>query len=70
MRTTLTLAALMLTACVQQPAYPDSPKYRACKYDATRATTGGQFYGARGTIDGAYAEAAAYRNILNACMAQ
>ncbi len=48
----------------------DSPKLRTCKYQATAATAGGTFYGARGVIDGAYAEAMAYRQILDACMAQ
>lgn len=70
MKTTLLLMGIVLTACVQQPMYEDSPKYRACKYEATKATTGGTFYGARGPIEGAYAERLAYRNVLKACMEQ
>lgn len=64
------LIVVILAGCAQQPVYEDSAKYRACKYDATRATAGGTFYGARGIIEGAYAERLAYRNVLNACMAQ
>lgn len=62
--------AIILAGCATGPAYEDSPKLRTCKYQATAATAGGTFYGARGVIDGAYAEALAYRQILDACMAQ
>jgi len=63
-----TVICLLLAACATP--YPDSPRYRECNYEATKATAGGTFYGARGTIDGAYAEALAYRQILDACMAR
>ena len=63
------LICLVLAGCVTQ-TYPDSLKLRECKYEATKATAGGTFYGARGTIDGAYAEALAYRQIRDACMAR
>lgn len=62
--------AIALAGCATGPAYEDSPKLRTCQYQATALTTGGTFYGARGVIDGAYAEAMAYRKILDACMAQ
>lgn len=62
--------AIVLAGCATGPAYVDSPKLRACQYQATAVTAGGTFYGARGVIDGAYAEALAYRQILNSCMAQ
>lgn len=63
--------AVVLAGCATGPAYTNSPKLRACQYQATVVTTGGTFYGARGgVIDGAYAEALAYRKILDACMAQ
>ncbi len=64
----LAILCLILAACATP--YPDSPKARECKYEATKATAGGTFYGARGTIDGAYAEALAYRQIMDACMAR
>jgi hypothetical protein len=70
MKTFAVTLILVLAGCATGPAYVDSPKLRACKYQATAATTGGTFYGARGVIDGAYAEALAYREILNSCMAQ
>ena len=63
-----TVICLLLAACATH--YPDSPKLRQCNYEATKATAGGTFYGARGTIDGAYAEALAYRQIRDACMAR
>jgi hypothetical protein len=62
------IICLTLAACATP--YPDSPKARECKYEATKATAGGTFYGARGTIDGAYAEALAYRQIMDACTAR
>ena len=70
MKATPLALALVLAGCVGGQTYEDSPKFRTCKYQATAATTGGTFYGAKGVIDGAYAEALAYRKILDACMAQ
>jgi hypothetical protein len=65
---TLLLLTLLLTACAGGQAYPDSPKYRQCQYDAIKATRGQQFYGARGIIAEAYAEALVKRDIIDACM--
>lgn len=62
------LLCLALTACATP--YPDSPRYRECNYEATKATAGGTFYGARGVVAEAYAEAVAHREILDACMAR
>ena len=70
MKATPLALALVLAGCVGGQTYEDSPKFRTCKYQATAATTGGTLYGAKGVIDGAYAEAIAYRQILDACMAQ
>lgn len=64
----LVILCALLTACATH--YPDSPKLRECNWEAKKATAGGTFYGARGTIDGAYAEALAYRQIMDACMAR
>lgn len=65
---TLLLLTLLLTACAGGQVYPDSPKYRQCQYDAIKATRGQQFYGARGIIAEAYAEALVKRDIIDACM--
>jgi|GEM_PF-3179793 len=70
MKTTILILFLTLAGCVSQPQYPDSPKLRQCKYEATKATAGKNFYGATSTVGGAYSEGLAYRNILEACMAQ
>ena len=61
---------VLLVGCVTQPQYPDSPKLRQCKFDATKATAGKNFYGGTGMIGGAYSEGLAYRQVLEACMAQ
>lgn len=66
--TTVTLLVL-LAGCAMQPQYPDSPKLRQCKFEATKATAGKNFYGGTGVIGGAYSEGLAYKNILEACMA-
>jgi hypothetical protein len=60
----------LLAGCAAQPQYLDSPKYRQCKFEATKATAGGNFYGATTVVGGAYAEGIAYRQVLDACMAQ
>ncbi|WP_291986391.1 hypothetical protein [Candidatus Accumulibacter sp. ACC007] len=70
MKTTSLILLLALAGCVAQPQYPDSPKLRQCKFEATKATAGKNFYGGTGVIGGAYSEQLAYRNILEACMAQ
>ena len=65
---TLIILTTFLTACAGGPVYQDSPKYRQCQYEAIKATRGQQFYGARGIIAEAYAEALVKRDIVNACM--
>lgn len=63
-----TVICLLLAACATH--YPDSPKLRECNWEAKKATAGRNFYGATGVFDGAYAEALAYRQIRDACMAR
>lgn len=64
------IVALLLVGCAAAQTYPDSPKLRQCKFEATKATAGRNFYGATSVIGGAYAEGIAYREILDSCMAQ
>ena len=70
MKICLTAVTAMLTACSTAPPYPDTAKYQACDYEATKATAGGTFYRATSTFGAAYAEAKAYRQVLDACMRQ
>ncbi len=66
---TITLLAALLTGCIAGQVYPDSQKFRQCEYEAIKATYG-QTYGAKSALAGAYFEAQARREILDACMRQ
>lgn len=64
------IISLIIAGCATSPRYQESDKLRACRFDATKATAGGTFYGARTVVGGAYAEHMAYQQVLDACMAQ
>jgi len=67
---TVSILATLLAACAGAQAYPDSPKLRNCRYEATKATAGGGNYGTNNWLVQGYAEGLAYLRVLDACMAR